>query len=215
MPRRSPIRCPANRSQAVTLIELLVVIAVISMLASVSMPAVSGLMRGQDMTRGIFTFSGALEEARSMAMAQNTFVWLGVAEKLTDGRRSVILTAVSARSGQASDLQTGNTRPLMRPVTLNNMSLSESGYQQLEGVDRANSTDFGKSTFSFSQKLPGETSTTLFKAIEFRPSGEIALCAGALRYVGIGLSGGPGDEATRQQAGIQLSRLSGHAVVFR
>lgn len=212
-PHPSPLSV-RRRRQAVTLTELLVVIAIISMLAGATMPAISNLMHGQDMTRNLFAIQGALQEARSMAMAQNTFVWLGVSEKQIDGQPALVLSAVSSRSGQASDLKSGNTRPLMKPVILRNIALDEAGYRKLPGVDVDNSTLIEKSDLTFSLKLPGNSAETVFNAIEFKPSGEVGLCSGALRYIGIGLAGGP-SEAARQAAGIQLSRLSGHAVVFR
>ena len=103
---------------------------------------------------------------------------------------------------------------IMKPVILRNIALDEAGYRKLPGVDADNSTLIEKSDLTFSLKLPGNSAETVFNAIEFKPSGEVGLCSGALRYIGIGLAGGP-SEAARQAAGIQLSRLSGHAVVFR
>jgi len=208
---RPPTSARLHRQRAVTIMELLLVIAIISTLAGVAMPAVSGLMRGQNMTRNVFSIRGALEEARVTAMSQNTFVWLGLCEKTVDGVPSLVITALSSRSGQSTDLQAGNTRVVIKPTTLRNITIDADGVAGLPGVDRQNSTALNQSQYAFEVKLPGQSVASTFKAVEFKPNGEVGLCTGALRYVLIGLSSGPNQEV----AGIQLARLNGHAEVFR
>ena len=64
-----------------TLIELMVVIGVISLLMVLVVPAVSNLKGSGDLTNAAFTISGALEHARSHALGNNTYVWVGFCEE--------------------------------------------------------------------------------------------------------------------------------------
>jgi len=65
---------------AFSLIELLVVIAIISLLAVFTIPAISGIKGGSDVTSTAYSITGILDQARAYAMANNTYVWVGIAE---------------------------------------------------------------------------------------------------------------------------------------
>lgn len=196
-----------------SLLELMVVIAIFSVLTTISMPSLSSLLRASDLTRNLHSVSDVLEQARSLALAQNTFVWVGFTEKEVEGVPSLVLTAVSSQSGQPTDLQNGNYQPTMRPMVLKNLSMNPESLLKLINNENTGATDVGQSSLKFRQKLPGESGETAFTAIEFKPSGEIGLGNGILRYVGIGMAEGTG--ANPQEAGILISRLSGHASILR
>jgi Tfp pilus assembly protein FimT len=57
-------------------LELLVVLAILTILATVTIPSISGLNRSGRFNQGLSQITGVLEEARSYAVAQNTYVWV-------------------------------------------------------------------------------------------------------------------------------------------
>ena len=65
---------------AFTLIELLVVIAIIAILMALAAPAFHSIKGGGDLTKAAYDIAGVLDNARAYAMANNTFVYVGIAE---------------------------------------------------------------------------------------------------------------------------------------
>ena len=63
-----------------SLIELLVVMAIIGMLAAVAIPAMNSIKGAGDLTKAAYDIAGVLDQARAYAMANNTFVFVGIAE---------------------------------------------------------------------------------------------------------------------------------------
>ena len=72
---------PRIRSGAFTLIELMVVIGVIVLLTSLLAPAFHNLKGAGDITPAAETIAGTLAQARSYAMANNTYTWAGFYEE--------------------------------------------------------------------------------------------------------------------------------------
>ena len=89
--------------------ELLVVIAIISILAALTIPAISGIKGGTDVTSAAYSIAGILDQARAYAMANNTYVWVGIAEvdvsvnsstsPQVAGNGRVAIAAVASRDG--------------------------------------------------------------------------------------------------------------------
>ena len=69
-----------------TLIELLVVIGIVILLTALLTPAFTNLKRAGDVTSAAYTIKGVLEQARTYAMANNTYTWVGLYEE--DGSQS-------------------------------------------------------------------------------------------------------------------------------
>jgi prepilin-type N-terminal cleavage/methylation domain-containing protein len=75
---------PKSRGRfAFTLLELLVVMAVIAILMVLIVPAFTNLKSAGDVTNTAYTIKGVLERARTYAMANNTYVWVGFYEEDT------------------------------------------------------------------------------------------------------------------------------------
>src|SRR6266581_5858922 len=64
-----------------TLIELLVVIGVIILLTALLTPVFTNLKGAGDVTSAAYTIKGVLEQARTYAMANNTYTWVGFFEE--------------------------------------------------------------------------------------------------------------------------------------
>jgi Tfp pilus assembly protein FimT len=97
-----------RRRHALTLIELLVVMGVISLLMILVVPAVSNLKSSGNLTNAAYTISGALEQARSHALGNNTYVWVGFYEEdvsqsstspATPGVGRVVISIVASKDG--------------------------------------------------------------------------------------------------------------------
>ena len=69
-----------------TLIELLVVIGIMILLTALLTPAFTNLKSAGDVTSAAYTIKGVLEQARTYAMANNTYTWVGLYEE--DGSQS-------------------------------------------------------------------------------------------------------------------------------
>jgi prepilin-type N-terminal cleavage/methylation domain-containing protein len=75
---------PVTRhSAAFTLLELLVVVAIIVILMVLVVPAFTKIKTGNDITAAAYSITGALEQGRNYAMANNTYVWVGFYEEDT------------------------------------------------------------------------------------------------------------------------------------
>jgi type II secretory pathway pseudopilin PulG len=74
---------PRGRFSAFTLVELLVVIAIILTLTLLLAPAFTSLKPAGDTTNAAYTIKGALDQARTYAMANNTYSWVGFYEENT------------------------------------------------------------------------------------------------------------------------------------
>jgi len=66
---------------AFTLVEMLVVIAVVVTLMVLVVPAFTSLKSAGNITTAAYTIKGVLEQARTYAMANNTYTWVGFYEE--------------------------------------------------------------------------------------------------------------------------------------
>src|SRR5207237_7774132 len=68
---------------AFTLIEMIVVTGVIAILMVLVVPAFTNLKSAGDVTSAAYTIKGVLEQARTYAIANNTYTWVGFYEEET------------------------------------------------------------------------------------------------------------------------------------
>jgi prepilin-type N-terminal cleavage/methylation domain-containing protein len=80
-----------------TLIELLVVIGVMALIMALAVPAYNSIGNGANLTKSVYDLEGILDEARTYAMANNTFVWVGVLEE--NGGQPSPSTPLTSTSG--------------------------------------------------------------------------------------------------------------------
>src|SRR5260221_13547998 len=78
-----------------TLVELLVVISIIAILAFLALPAIQGLQKGGGFAKAVYDISDSLNLARSYALANNTYVFVG----LTEVDRTQSITAAPQTTG--------------------------------------------------------------------------------------------------------------------
>src|SRR5438552_19187105 len=78
VPRRTP---SSARLRAFTLLELMVVIAIMVLAIAFIKPAFTSLKSAGDVTSAAYTIKGVLDQARTYAMANNTYTWVGFFEE--------------------------------------------------------------------------------------------------------------------------------------
>ena len=102
-------RDASKRTQdAFSLIELMVVIAIIVLVSALIAPAFTSLKGAGDVTSAAYTVKSVLEQARTYAMANNTYTWVGFYEEdvsqpstnpPTPGVGRLVISIVAAKDG--------------------------------------------------------------------------------------------------------------------
>ena len=69
------------RHLAFTLVELLTVVGIIAILMVLVAPAFTRIKGGNDISTAAYIIAGVLEQGRNYAMANNTYVWVGLYEE--------------------------------------------------------------------------------------------------------------------------------------
>ena len=205
-----------------SLIEMICVLAVVSVMASLVMPAITGMVTGDRLSNNAYTLSDVIQQARAAAMARHTYVWVGFSSYTSaDGVPTVMVASLTGNSGQASDL-TGNNYVLSeKPVILRNVAITGAGnYNTLPGYDSSvTTTDVASQGYSFNATVAGRTNANFGDVIAFNPNGEanLAQSSGALQLVqclGMGLQIAP-SSSKLHVAAIQVRGLSGDVTVLR
>ena len=85
-------------SAAFTLVELLAVMGIMVLLLVAIVPVVGSIKGGRDVIKAAYDISGTLENARTYAIANNTYVWVGFFEE--DGSQSSATPAKDNATGR-------------------------------------------------------------------------------------------------------------------
>ena len=102
-------KAPVNREQtAFSLLEMMAVVFVLILVAGFLAPAFTNLKSASDVTSAAYTIKGVLEQARTYAMANNTYTWVGFYEEdasqpstnpATPGNGCLVLSVVASTDG--------------------------------------------------------------------------------------------------------------------
>lgn len=102
------LTAPAHRLEgrkAFTLLELLVVIAIMLVMIGLAVPAFNSIKGAGSVTKAAYDVAGAIETARSFAVANNTYTWLGFFEEDptqgsgTAGTGRLVMSIVASKDG--------------------------------------------------------------------------------------------------------------------
>jgi prepilin-type N-terminal cleavage/methylation domain-containing protein len=114
-----------------TLLELLVVIGIIGLLLVLLAPAFTYIKGGTDATSAAYTIKGVLDTARTYAVANNTYTWVGFFEEdapdpsgnpANNGTGRIVMSIVASTNGTML-----YTAPLTTPTPLPSSSLIQVG----------------------------------------------------------------------------------------
>jgi prepilin-type N-terminal cleavage/methylation domain-containing protein len=217
---RDARKLSARRAAGFSLIELLCVITIMSVVMATTWTSIVGLISGNKLSNSVYDLSGLVRQAKTAAMTQNTYVWLGFYSTTLDGAPTVMVSTVYAKSGLATDIQSKNVLSLVRPVTFKNVALDQAKhYLTLPGVDVTDNNDAAtQSNFTFTQNIPNQGIVTFSEVIVFSPDGSVNLpqADGSLSMVpcvGIGLNASPAKVS--RTVGVQIHGLSGQVSIFQ
>jgi prepilin-type N-terminal cleavage/methylation domain-containing protein len=236
--RRSfTLRKQCGRFSAFTLVEMLVVIAIILILTVLLVPAFTSLKPAGDTTNAAYTIKGVLEQARTYAMANNTYTWVGfdgsIGTAIT-GQVSIALIASNdgTRLGSDSDTSSpfvigtgsGTAAQIGKLIQLQNTHVGDTGVPTNDGTDfesrpnvapgyRISSAGTALHSFTLQQ-------TTFSRWFQFSPRGEALVNGGATQpahYAELGLLPTHGSDlaVTPNIAAIQITGFGGTVRIYR
>ena len=233
---KTPTPSRSVQRSGFSLIELLVVMAIIGMLSAVAIPAISSIKGGGDLMKAAYDISGVIEQARSYAMANNTYVFVGLAEvdasnaESAAGQQSgtgrVVLAAAGSKDG-TRNFAAANLVALSKIRRFDNLHLADappnSGNMARPPVAdqfRAGNAAFvAESTLAW--PLSGGSPTYTFsKVIQFDPRGSATLQSSGRsmpQWMEIGLAPARGNVAASGAncAALLLDGVTGSVKIYR
>lgn len=169
--KRHGFRLLTQRARrAFTLIELLVVIAVITVLMVLVVPAFTNLKGSGDITNAADTIAGTLANARTYAIANNTYTWVGFYEEAAvsvvttnatppyPGKGRLVLATVASKDGTTSCEDSASTTSARIPLTAT--KINQVG--KLVKIEGVHMTDIGA-------PAPGSTPIADPNTLDARP----------------------------------------------
>jgi type II secretory pathway pseudopilin PulG len=164
-PVRRKLRRP--RSLSFTLIELTVVIGIITVLTVLLVPAVTSLKAANEITNSAYAIKNLVEQARSYALINATYTWVGFFEEnggsdstnpATAGSGRVVISIVASKDGTiVYQLPVVSPPTLMDPAKLVQVSkLVKLDHIHLRTF--ANGSGSGVDTFATRPPIPGSVS---------------------------------------------------------
>jgi len=119
-------RKTSKSNRGFTLVELLVVIGIIAILSSILFLSFNGIQGSQSVTKAAYDIQGVLDQARTLAMANNTYTWVGFSEEDpanpgvagNNAFGQVVISVVSSQDGTKiyTPNYGGNPSPQMFPT---------------------------------------------------------------------------------------------------
>lgn len=212
---------------AFTLVELMAVIAVIAVMMAAITPAFTGIKGAGDVTRVAYDVAGTLDQARAYAMANNTYVFVGFAERnaldtATAGVGQILMVAMGSLDGTRSfGTSNSNLVAISKLRRIDSMHLEDSvpnsGGMSRPDVDNAyriaseafaSPNSFAAAGFQFT------------KIIQFDPRGSASTPSSPLaipQWMEIGLIAARGNTVSvnKNCAALVLDGVTGSARIYR
>lgn len=196
-----------RQTLAFSLLELMVVIAITILVAGFVLPAVTTLKSAGDVTSSAYTIKGVLESARSYAMANNTYTWVGFSGSIgstvtgqvsmallasNDGTNTVCTPVGSPPTPVATDSTTtssivigsgtGTASPISKIITLSNSHIGDTGTPTNNGTDFESRASVASAYRISSAGTSSHTfvtkGVTFSQWIQFSPRGEATVNGG-------------------------------------
>jgi len=245
IPSAIPELLPRDRSRGFTLVELLIVIGIMGMLFAMAGPALSTLKGAGDIGKASGDIQGIFEQARSYAMANNTYVYVGIQEQdgitptAASGVGQVALGIVASVNGlrpysnspsTPSALSASNITPIGRVKYFSSLHLTNWATAGTNGNMARNTppdVDLGTNTnciTTFQIPTSGTAKYTFSRVVEFDPQGvaryqtNATFDASIKNYLEIPLMTARGNKAmtnSSNAAAIQIDAITGGIRLYR
>ncbi len=210
-----------------SLVELLVVLAIIAILSGLAILSLPQMKTAANITKAGYDVTGVLEQARTLAMARNTYTWVGFFEENpnspgTAGTGQVVISVVSSADG--SQLPGAS---LIQANKLMKVPNSHLDVLSATAVTRptvpANTYQVGSSSFAngttFTYPLTGTPQYTFSNIIQFNPQGDATRINDTpTQWMEIGLRpshGNVADNASKNVAAIDIEGIGGKVTLYR
>jgi len=210
------------RAGAFSLVELLVVIAIVSILMVVAMGAFSMIGRAGDLTKTGYDIAGLIEQARSHAMAQNTYVWVGLKNLSQGNVDSIVVGVVGARSGESNPDPDDGLIQLGRVRRFENFRIVSGLPNEQGGLARPSASQGASlpgidAVYAFSVGSGSNKVTFDEDVLQFNSRGEARMTTSPKRVIEIGLQSFIDGKVINPDnfAVIQIGGLTGAVTLYR
>lgn len=243
MSERNLVASSTARSKGFTLLELLVVMTIIGAMVGLSVTAISSLSGSGSFDESAFKIAGVIDQARAHAMANNTYVYVGLHEvdgddstATTSGTGKVILMMAASIDGtRGFDSNTTGSgwddpngrEPFGKLAILNNMHLADSSTLISTG-EMLNRPSVGSASYHLAdtdttnRTLAWGTKYTFGQVLQVDPQGVVRLMGSAsensippIIEIGLQEAKGKAIPSDAQIGVIQISGISGSVRVYR
>jgi prepilin-type N-terminal cleavage/methylation domain-containing protein len=226
-----------SKAGGFTLVELVVVTLIIAILMVLVAPAFTNLKGAGDITDAAYTIKGILDQARTYAMANNTYTWVGFAGSIgssVTGNVSISVIASTDGTKLSSDSTTsspfvigtgvGTAAQIGKLIQLQNSHIGDTGVPTNDGTEfesrPAVNSAYRISTAGNSLHQFTVQQTTFKTWIQFSPRGEAIVNGGSTqtaRYAEVGLlpTHGVALASTPNIVAIEVGGLEGGAKIYR
>jgi Tfp pilus assembly protein FimT len=211
-----------------TLVELLVVMAVLIILIGAAMPALSSLLRSEQLDQAAAYIPGELDHARQYAVAHNTYTWVAFYQDTSaTGNYTLYVATIASTDGTDPSNDFANTALTLPSTQLTvvdrfaafpQLSLKQAGANTWSTLPAAAGNVSSLASVQFTLPVPAKGTTEIFtQAVQFNPAGEARVVADLSDLVELGLrpiKGGT-TEDTVNMAVIRIAGMTGQTRLYR
>lgn len=211
-----------NRS-AFSIIELMTVMGIIAICSALALTAVSSIGGGTSITKAGGDIASLLEQARTHAMAQNTYVWVGFRQ---DDMDTLSAAVVASRNGEPQPIVTDAAASPSDVIQLGaiqrfkniRMVVAPSGAGRATVGANAQLAELAIPILRFGAGKGGNHREFTNQVVQFNNRGEAKIASGSFqKIVEIGLQASANGTVRdpNNYAAVQLGALTGSVTVFR
>jgi prepilin-type N-terminal cleavage/methylation domain-containing protein len=207
-----------------SLVEMLTVMALVAILSTAAVTSLTGMGSASRLGAAATSVASFLEQARTYAVTQNTYVYVGFllpASGTPSGEIEMKLLAAASRDGSSVlpaggtlDLQSANSPAIVigKPLLIGKISMDTNGTYD-PPIPRPAATSLGSADRPSADGTLKSGAQTFGNVLAFTPGGEVILSNGTLsqRYE-IGLEYAGKDS---RAAVVQIAGLSGQTRVYQ
>lgn len=208
-----------------SLVELLAVVGIVVLLGSLSIPALTAINNASRLNNAIINIQGSLQVAKTYAVTNRTYVWVGFTVENTGTanptiRMAMIHTKKGSLFGSTGTFDPSRWSPVQQPIAVSGVDMDST----LGGSSGDITEDDSTLTDTLTDPIPdfdwrvGDADYTFTDIIQFGPDGRASLELDVddqsipLRFVRIGLLDA---KNTDNYAVIRVSGTTGNVELYR